>query len=164
MNLVFLGFMGAGKTGIGKRLAARLGYQFLDTDAFIEAQQKRTIKEIFAQEGEPYFRQLETDCLKRLLQVSNHIIATGGGIVSTPGNLELIQQIGTSIFIDADFEKIYERVRRNDKRPLAQGEGAKERLEALYAKRRPLYEQADIIFKPQGSQFHSILNQLIRLL
>ncbi|MDT8445714.1 MAG: shikimate kinase [bacterium] len=164
MNLIFLGFMGAGKTAIGKRLALRLGYQFLDTDAWVEAKEKRTIKEIFATDGEAYFRRLETECLGRLKAVTNHVVATGGGILSTPGNLELIKSLGTSIFIDADFQNILERVQRNDKRPLAQGEGAEERLAKLYAERRPLYEQADLIFKPQGTQFPAIINQLIRML
>jgi len=164
MNIVLVGFMGAGKTAIGKRLAARLGYRFLDTDAYIEVKEGKSIAEIFAQQGEAYFRALETQALVRLESVSNHVIATGGSILTTPGNLELIKKIGTSIFLNPDLDKIIERVMRNDKRPLVRTENPVETIKALHAKRLPLYLQADLNFVPEGTQFNSILDQIIRLL
>jgi len=164
MNILFVGFMGAGKTALGKRLALRLGYQFLDTDAWIEDKESMTISELFQYKGEAYFREQESNCLRALASVENHVIATGGGILTTEGNLELIQKIGTSIFINAGLDRIIERVMRNQKRPLVRTENPIDTIKTLHAKRLPLYEQADINFVPEGTQFQPILSQIIQLL
>lgn len=164
MNILFVGFMGCGKTAFGKRLATRLGYAFLDTDKWIEALEGQSISDIFAQKGEPYFRAKETECLRALQGVNNHVVATGGGILTTEGNLELIQQIGTSIFIDADLELITERILKKDHRPLVKTENPQKTIKELWEKRYHLYQQADICFKPEGTQFGPILNQIIQLL
>jgi len=164
MNILFVGFMGAGKTALGKRLAARLGYRFLDTDAWIEAEESMTVSEIFQYHGEAYFRELETKCLKALASVQNHVIATGGGILTTEGNLQLIQKVGTSIFINAELGRIIERVMRNQKRPLVRTKNPVETIKTLHAQRLPLYMQADINFVPDGMAFQPIISQIIRLL
>ena len=156
--------MGAGKTALGKRLAVRLGYSFCDTDHWIEVKEKTTVVDLFSQKGEPYFRTLETKCLQVLTKVSNHVIATGGGVLTTEGNMDLIRKIGTSIFINTQLEHIIERVMRNDKRPLVRSKNPVETITSLYHHRLPLYAQADINFIPEGTHLQSNISQLIRLL
>ena len=93
MNIVLIGFMGAGKTTIGRKTAARLGYWFVDMDYQIERSQNARVTEIFEKHGQQYFRALETKLLKQLTKVENTVVATGGGVLTTEGNLALINQI-----------------------------------------------------------------------
>ncbi|MDX2469752.1 MAG: shikimate kinase [SAR324 cluster bacterium] len=164
MRIFLVGFMGAGKSAIGRRLAKRLGYPYFDTDHMIEEQQEKTIKEIFQDEGEAFFRKLETESLKSFEKLTNSVVSTGGGLVATEGNWEIIKAMGDSVFLDADFEDIKERVMRNDKRPLLQTEDPLKTLTDLYKTRRPIYEKADIIIQTGGSHPADIITQIIRSL
>lgn len=164
MNIILLGFMGAGKTAVGRKLSLRLGYRFLDTDHLIEEEQQKQIKEIFAESGEAHFRSLETECIKGLQGVQNTVISTGGGIITTEGNLGILKGIGTTIFLRADFEVIKDRVFRNDKRPLLQTENPLETMKALYEKRLPLYEQADLIIDTGHQKVQQVISKIIRAL
>ena len=164
MRIFLVGFMGAGKSAIGRGLSKRLGYPFYDTDHMIEAAEEKTIKEIFADSGEAYFRKLETELLAVFEPKKNGIISTGGGLVATEGNWKKIKAMGESIFLDADFEDIKERVMRNDKRPLLQTEDPVKTLTDLYEKRRPIYEEADIIIQTGGIYPTEIVTQIIRSL
>lgn len=162
MNIVFIGFMACGKTTIGRRLAARLGYCFLDTDQQIERERQEKISSIFAEHGEAYFRQLETGMLKRLQGIHNTVIATGGGIITTPGNLELIKQIGRSVYLNVEIDEIYERVMRNDRRPLVRTADPYKTITELFAQRKTLYEQADLIITTSDLRRNQVVSRVIR--
>lgn len=163
MNLVMVGFMGAGKTTIGRRLARRLGYFFLDMDNFIVREENKEISEIFSEHGELFFRQMETNLLRRLISVENTIVSTGGGVVGTEGNFELLRKIGTTVYLKAPREDIIERLKRSQHRPLVQ-ENLEETVFSLMKKRAPLYEQADHIIETQGLTPHQIASQIIQAL
>lgn len=162
MNLIMIGFMGTGKTTIGKKLARRLGYFFLDMDLFIEKEQNCSVSEIFEQYGEEHFRKLETSLLKRLMSVDNTIISTGGGVVGTNGNLDIMKQLGTTVYLSTPFEDILERITRSQHRPLARAENLEEKMTALLNKRSPLYEQADQIVETKGLTPWHITSQIIQ--
>ncbi|MCP4752825.1 MAG: shikimate kinase [Proteobacteria bacterium] len=162
MNIVLIGFMGSGKTTIGRKLAVRLGYGFVDTDHWIEREQKLKITRIFEVYGEPHFRSLETDLLERLTTVGNTVVATGGGILVTPGNLELIRKIGSSVYLKAGVEEIFERVSRNTKRPLLQTENPLQKIVELLEERKHLYMQAEHIIDTGSFRMGSIVSKIIK--
>ena len=162
MNLVLIGFMGAGKTTIGRRVARRLGYHFLDMDEHIEREENRKIPEIFAQHGEAAFRHLETQLLKRLRPVQNTVIASGGGVVVKDGNLDMIKGLGKVFYLKAAVEDIIERVTRSQHRPLLNEENPEEKVKALLAQRAPLYEQADCIIETKNLSLHRITSLIIQ--
>lgn len=154
--------MGCGKTTIGRKLAVRLGYRFIDTDHQIEREQGFRVKEIFNRYGEAYFRDLETDMLKRLKGASNTVISTGGGILLTPGNMELIRDIGKSIFLNASIEDICERISRNDKRPLPEADNLTDGVVSLMDDLVAIYRQADHIVNTQTMKMGHIVSTIIR--
>ncbi|MFH2132131.1 MAG: shikimate kinase [bacterium] len=162
MNIVLIGFMGCGKTTIGRKLAVRLGYRFIDTDYQIEMEQNARVKEIFSRYGEPHFRALETDLLKRLRHLDNTVIATGGGILTTPGNMELIRQIGKSVYLKACVEDIFERISRNTKRPLLQTRDPLGTVVTLLEKRKGTYERADHTINTGSLKMGHIVSRIIR--
>ena len=140
VNVYLIGMMGSGKSTIGKILAHNLNYRFFDTDVLIEKVAQRTIPEIFATEGESYFRDLESQVLRELSAYTHSAIATGGGIIQKPVNWSALRQ-GLIVWIDADLEILQERVAEDTNRPLA------DKLKSLLAKRRSLYAQADLTVK-----------------
>ncbi|MFH1361047.1 MAG: shikimate kinase [bacterium] len=118
MNIILIGFMGAGKTAVGQKLAAELAMDYLDTDELIEKTEQKTISEIFANDGEERFRELETRVVKTLGEYDNFIISTGGGIVLRPENVAGLKKAGPLVLLWAEPEVIYERVRAEYHRPL----------------------------------------------
>src|SRR5437773_2708700 len=106
-NIVFIGFMGSGKSTVGRLVARRLRFQFLDTDALVEERARMTIPEIFKRHGEAHFRERETGVLESLKGARRHVFATGGGIVAVPGNIPLLRSLGMVVLLDADPEEIY---------------------------------------------------------
>lgn len=142
MRIYLVGFMGAGKTSVGEILAERLGVQFVDLDLEIEREQGRTIKEIFASEGEPYFRHCERSALVRLRSVEDLVVATGGGTFTFPENRTLIQEGGVSVHLAAPFDVIASRIgSRHEDRPLFRDERA---AFELYNSRQVHYRLADV--------------------
>ena len=137
VNGYLIGMMGSGKSTIGKILAQKLNYRFFDTDVLIEKVAQKTIPEIFATEGESYFRDLETKVLQELSAYNYSAIATGGGIIQKPVNWSCLRQ-GLIVWLDADVEVLQERVTNDTNRPLAG------KLQSLLEKRRSLYAQADL--------------------
>ncbi|GHV07739.1 hypothetical protein FACS1894217_09080 [Clostridia bacterium] len=144
MNVFLIGLPGCGKTTIGRKLAELLGRQFIDLDESIEHEEKMTISEIFLTFGEPHFRKLECAALNKYSQVSDAIIATGGGIVKTSGNVETLRERGTVVFLDrVPDEQNVDWSNRPARAPMPQ----------LVKERRPLYlSAADLVF-PLGSDF-----------
>lgn len=144
-NIVLTGFMGTGKTAVGRELSRMLDMKLVDIDAEIEQSQKMTINEIFRVHGEARFRQIETETIKKFSEEQNIIIATGGGAVLKSENMALLRQGGIIFCLHASPETILERTGRSGDRPLLNVEDPKERIRELLDYRRPFYEQADIM-------------------
>lgn len=142
-NLYLIGMMGAGKSTLGKQLAATLGYCFFDTDLLIEAATGQSVAEFFAADGEAAFRQLETDTLAELAPYTRLVVATGGGIVSQPANWSYLQH-GVVIWLDVPLNLLQQRLQNDTQRPLLLQPDWPQTLERLLSQRLPLYSQADL--------------------
>ena len=142
--VVLVGLMGVGKSTVGKRLAHRLGLPFVDADDAIAEAAGMSIPEIFAQYGEPYFRDGERRVIQRLIDGRPKVIATGGGAFVNDATRALILSDALAIWLDADIDVLVERVRRRDTRPLLRGRDPATVLRELAAVRNPLYAQAHI--------------------
>ena len=147
--------MGSGKSTLGKKLASKLGYSFIDMDAFIEQQEGLSIAEIFASSGEDHFRVLERKALLSLLNMENVVVATGGGTPCFFDNMEMINQEAYSIYLKVDIEKLIGRLKiAADKRPLVAALNAGELdkdVRARLAVREPFYSKAKLVFFSHGS-------------
>lgn len=144
--LILVGLMGAGKSAVGRRVAALLKIPFIDADAEIEKAADCTISEIFEREGEEGFRAGERRVVTRLLDTEPvHVLATGGGAFIDPGTRALIGERGISLWLRADLEVLFERVSRRSHRPLLKTADPKGTLAALVEKRYPVYAKADIM-------------------
>jgi shikimate kinase len=142
-NIYLVGFMGTGKTAVGKELAKKKKWQFLDLDDLIELREKMTIADIFAQKGEPYFRRLEKMVLKDVAKEKKFVIACGGGIVIDKDNINTMKGSGKVICLAATPEAIWKRVRDFKHRPLLNVADPQKRIELLLKLRAPYYAQAD---------------------
>ncbi len=140
-NIILVGFMGTGKSTIGRSLSQTLSYPVIDTDQLIEKQQGRSIPEIFEEEGEDAFRDIETALLRSLLKQSGHIISTGGGIIIREENRQLLRKMGYVIWLVASPEEIYNRTSRNNNRPLLNNEDPAGTIRKLLETRIPLYKE-----------------------
>jgi len=154
-SVVLVGMMGAGKSSIGRRLAARLGIPFVDADSEIELAAGMTIPEIFARHGEPYFRAGEARVIARLLDGGPQVLATGGGAVMDAHTRELIAAKGISIWLKADVEVLLRRIKRRGERPLAG------HLASLLPLREPYYALADITVQSREEPHEDVVGELI---
>lgn len=143
-TVVLVGLMGAGKTKIGRRLAARLGLAFYDSDQEIEAAAGETIEEIFAYRGERAFRDGERRVIVRLLAEPVHVLATGGGAFMDPLTRAVIKQRGVSLWLRADLDVLVQRVLRRTDRPLLKVGDPRAILAELIERRHPIYSEADL--------------------
>lgn len=142
-NIILIGFMGCGKTTVGQQLAKRLGYDFLDTDKLIEQKQGQAVSKIFEVKGEEAFRQLETETVRDFIgSLQRTVISVGGGLPITPGNTELLKELGTVVYLETSKEVLADRLRSDTTRPLLAGKDGSNRLEALYDYRLPFYREA----------------------
>ncbi|MEO1140403.1 MAG: shikimate kinase [Pseudomonadota bacterium] len=142
--------MGAGKTAVGKALAALLNVPFLDSDVEIEAAANMTIAEIFKRDGEAFFRDRETQVIDRLLDTERGILSAGGGAFLAERNRKLIAEKGISVWLQADLHLLWNRVKHKETRPLLRTDNPYETLSTLYHERLPLYEQADLVVPAQA--------------
>jgi shikimate kinase len=142
--VVLVGMMGAGKTAVGKALAARLGVPFLDSDAEIEKAANMTIAEIFQRDGEEFFRRRETEVIDRLLETQCGILSTGGGAFLAERNRHLMSEKGISVWLDADLDLLWSRVKGKNTRPLLRTADPRGTLRGLYEARVPVYALADL--------------------
>ncbi|KIC19260.1 MULTISPECIES: shikimate kinase [unclassified Leisingera] len=149
-TIVMVGMMGAGKTAVGRALAARLNAPFLDSDHEIEAAANMTIPEIFARDGEPFFRQKERQVIARLLEEERGVLSTGGGAFLAEENRQVITSKGVSVWLNADLEVLWNRVRHRDTRPLLRTADPRATLSNLYHQRVPLYSKADVSVVSDG--------------
>lgn len=163
--LILVGMMGAGKTTVGRRLAARLGRRFLDSDEEIEKAAQMTIPEIFAQRGEPEFRTGEMRVISRLLKENDLVLATGGGAFVNPETRALVKSGAVSVWLKADLDVLFERVSRRSNRPLLKTADPKGTLEKLIEDRYPIYAQADVTVMsrdvPQDSVAADVISALL---
>ena len=163
INLYLIGMMGAGKSSTGIALAEALGYQFFDTDSVLEAAAGTTIPEIFAEQGEAAFRQLETEVLAELAAYKQLVIATGGGIVTRPENWSYLHH-GVVIWLDVPLAVLKQRLMGDMGRPLLQGSDWENTLERLLRERTHLYQQADVRVKVAASDdIEKIANRTLSL-
>ncbi len=168
-NIYFIGFMGSGKSSIGKSFAKFLGWPFYDTDDLIENQAGRSISQIFAQEGEVVFRQLETSVIRDLAEQKNCVVALGGGAIMREENWRYLSNSGVTISLSAPVEVLAERIGRNEARPLMAQLSHEERfrkIEEMLVKRQPYYDRADFHFESSdersASEFvHHIFTALL---
>jgi shikimate kinase len=159
-NIILCGFMATGKSSVGKALAARLRCEFLDMDALIEAETGMTIPQIFSSQGEPAFRVLESKLVERIAERTRCVVATGGGAIVNPKNLETLKQCGVVISLMADVQTILLRAGKEDSRPLLQGSDRLERIRQLMEQRAPIYAQADIILDTSTQTIDQVVQQL----
>ncbi len=161
-NVILIGFMGCGKTTVGLKLSYRLRQSVIDTDKEIEKSEQRAVSELFAVEGEEYFRKKETECLKKLIETtSNMIISAGGGLPVREENRELLHCLGRVIYLRARPETIYDRLKNDTTRPLLQGDNPQEKIRRLMEQRADCYEQAaDIIVDVDNKEFEQILDEI----
>jgi len=143
-NIFLVGFMGAGKTTVGRILARKLGYRYCDADKVIETKAGKTVSEIFSSHGELRFRDLESETLGSLAGKEKQVIATGGGAVMRDENWEAMKKGGVTIYLKAPMSVIWERVRHSKTRPLLNVDNPLEAASELLNKRVPFYETADI--------------------
>lgn len=149
-TIVMVGMMGAGKTAVGRALAARLQVPFLDSDHEIETAANMTIPEIFARDGEAFFRLKERQVIARLLTEECGVLSTGGGAFLAQENRDTITENGASIWLKADLEVLWNRVRHRDTRPLLKTADPHATLAGLYQARVPIYAEADIVVASDG--------------
>ncbi len=144
-NLALIGFMGTGKTSVGRLVADNLGFEFLDTDELIQARTGRSIADIFAKDGEPAFRALEKQLVGELATREKTVFATGGGLPTNEENLNALKSFALVICLWASPEKIWERVRHQSHRPLLHAADPQKKIRELLAARAPFYKQADVL-------------------
>jgi shikimate kinase len=139
MNLVFIGFMGVGKTCVGKGVAERLAWPFIDTDLLIEEALAMSVPQIFAQHGETVFRQVEREVVGRVAQRTRCVIATGGGVVLDPENIDALKENGLLIHLSLSPQTIFDRIGHQSDRPLLETDRPRQTLESLFQERDRLY-------------------------
>ncbi|MCF7816932.1 MAG: shikimate kinase [Kiritimatiellales bacterium] len=161
-NIVLVGFMGTGKTTIGRLLSAQTGMPLVDMDAMIEARAGKSINAIFAEDGEPHFRKLERDMVRELSARSGQVISTGGGIVLNPDNIADYAKTGLVVCLLASSKTILERVQHDDTRPLLAGD-KQDKIVQLLETRRPLYEAIDLKINTDGLAPEDIAARIIDL-
>ncbi len=142
MIIYLIGFMGVGKSTVGKGLSERLEYELIDTDELIEEKEGLSISSIFEKKGEDYFRELETDTIKELSSSDNIVVSCGGGIIKNEENVKLMKDSGRVILLTASPESIYERVKDSTNRPLLEGRKSVEGINDLLLERKMLYDRA----------------------
>jgi len=163
MSVILTGFMGTGKTTIGRQLAQRLGKGFVDTDQRIEQLDGRSVADIFAAAGEGYFRELERRVVAEAVKL-DAVIATGGGAIMDAANFERMHAAGPIICLTADIDVILQRTARDSSRPLLGAQERRQRVEELLRTRTVAYARADVIIDTSTRSVDSILDDIIAFL
>ncbi|WP_298985275.1 shikimate kinase [uncultured Roseibium sp.] len=160
-SIVLVGIMGCGKSTVGKRLAQRLGLEFIDADSEIERAANMTVSEIFAEHGEPYFRSGEERVIARILREGPQVLATGGGAFMSDATRQEISEQGVSIWLKVDFETVMARVRRRSTRPLLQNPDPEGTMRDLLAKREPVYARAALTVTSKEVPHETVVDQIV---
>ena len=162
--IVLVGLMGAGKTSVGRRLAEKLRIPFVDADHEIEAAAGKPIKEIFADHGEPYFREGERRVIQRLIGNGAQVLATGGGAYMNDETRSRIQESGVSVWLRASLPVLMKRVMKRQDRPLLQNDDPEAVMRGLIDKRYPVYATADVTVESRDVQHGQMVNDVVRAL
>ncbi|MEP6917606.1 MAG: shikimate kinase [Acidobacteriota bacterium] len=160
-KIYLVGFMAAGKTTVARALGARLGWRAEDIDELIEARERRSVADIFAKQGEPYFRALERDILRVLLPMRHVVVATGGGTFMDPDNRTAINIDGVSIWLDVPIEELLARLPADGSRPLA---ADLTQMERLFAMRQAAYANARLRIDARGAHPQEVAERIIEIL
>lgn len=165
-NTILIGYMGCGKTTLGIKLSYMERVAMLDTDKMIEQKQNRTITQIFDEDGEAAFRQMETDILKEILDYKDsYIISVGGGLPIKEENQILLKQLGQVIYLRANANTIYERLKNDTTRPLLRGDHPQEKIRQMIAQRGPVYEKAaTAIIDVDNKSYEVILDEIQKVI
>ena len=161
-NIVLTGFMGTGKTEVGRLLSEKLGYTLIDVDGEIEKEQGMTITEIFRQHGEPRFRDIESAAIKRLSDLERAVISTGGGAVLRQENMDSLREKGVIVCLTATPGTIVKRTSGNNDRPLLQVENPIKKIEELLEFRKPYYEKADIMVDTENKKPYEVAEEIVK--
>ena len=161
VNIALIGFMGTGKTSVGRLVADQLHFDYLDTDELIQAQTGRSITDIFAKDGEPAFRALEQKVVEELASRKNTVIATGGGLPVNPKNLASLKSHALVVSLWSSPEKIWERVRHQSHRPLLQDKNPQAKIRELLTAREPFYKQADVLLNTELRSVREVAQQIV---
>jgi len=161
-RIYLIGFMGAGKSTVGVQLAEQLGFEFHDLDEVIEEETGKSIPELFREDGEERFRDLETQFLREQSRSSNPLVlATGGGVPQREENRQIMRETGITIYLDVDFDVIYDRIREGENRPLVpDGEDAYEELRSLWERRQKFYREADVVVELSDETPGAVVREL----
>lgn len=162
VNLYLVGFMGTGKSTVGRLVAQKLEFALLDSDHEIEQRQGKTIPDIFAGEGEPAFRAMERRFIEEGHPAERVVVSCGGGLVVQPGMLALLQSKGVVVCLHASLETILARTARQRNRPLLNVEDPEERVRTLYAAREPVYRKSGTMILTDGRPLNEIVAHVIR--
>ena len=163
-SIVLVGLMGAGKTTVGRRLAKRLGLPFVDADHEIERAAGKSIEDIFAEDGEDFFRAGEERVIARLLQGGPQVLATGGGAWMREATRRRVRERGIAVWLKADLDVLMERVSRRPGRPLLKNDDPRAVMERLMAERYPVYALADITVESCNRPHQVVVERIIRAL
>ena len=164
-NIYLIGLMGSGKTTLGKILSKKLDKQFYDSDNVIEEKLGVDVPMIFEYEGEAGFRERETDCLKELVSKKNIVLATGGGIVLSKSNRDLLSENGIVIYLKSNQKDLILRTKNDKTRPLLKNGNIELIIKKLCKEREPLYEEiADFEIMTKNKRVHEVVNEIIRII
>jgi shikimate kinase len=162
VNLYLVGFMGTGKTTVGRAVAVRLGFTFLDSDHEIERTSGKTVARIFAEDGEPAFRRLERQFIESGHPPTGRVVACGGGLVVQPGMLAMLQARGVVVCLHASLETVLSRTSGTNHRPLLAVDDPAERVRSLYAQREPIYRRAGTVILTDGRPLLEVVAHVVR--
>ena len=160
-NLALIGFMGTGKSSVGRALAAHFNFEFIDTDELIVHRGGKAITDIFAQDGEPAFRELERQIVTELAARSGSVISTGGGLGANAEHLAALKTHSLTVCLWASPETIFERVRHSSHRPLLNNPDPLARIRELLAQREGVYKQADLLIGTELRNIKEVMHQII---
>lgn len=162
-NIVLVGFMGTGKSVVGKHIAKQLNMRFISTDDVIEEREKRPIAEIFEKSGEPYFRKVERQVVKEASELENAVIAAGGGVMLNEENVLNLKKKGTIACLNATPEIIYERTKKYKSRPLLNVDNPILKIKGLLEYRKPFYAKADYQIDTSNKTVQEVVKEVIAL-
>lgn len=163
-NIFLTGFMGSGKTTVAQLLALSINWKYVDIDSLIETKLGKTIKECFEQEGEAFFREIESELLTDVAQKTHQVISTGGGIVLSESNRVTMRKSGSVIWLAATPETIFSRISNNTNRPVLGDTPSLEKITEILKYRLPFYQEADIKIVTDNKKPESINQEIINLL